>query len=372
MKIGYDAKRIFHNTTGLGNYSRDLVRILAEFYPNNEYFLYNPKVKKVERLQLTSNMKEVLPKHKIWKIFSSIWRQKPVSKQILKDNIEIFHGLSGELPRGLPTTIKKVVTIHDLIFVRYPKLYSFFDRKVHFKKFQYACTVADKVIAVSEQTKRDIIEFLKIDASKIEVVYQGCHNVFKETIPEKEKKEILKKYQLPKKFILNVGTVEERKNVLSAVKAIKDIDTNLVIVGRKTNYYQKIKEFISTNSIEHKVFFLEGITLREIATLYQSALLTVYPSIFEGFGIPIIESLYCKTPVITSKGGVFPEAGGAGAVYVDSCNIKEFKNAIESLLSSEEKRNLIAQKGFEFVQKFNDEQIAENIMGLYQSVFKEK
>lgn len=368
MRISYDAKRIFHNATGLGNYGRDLVRILSKLYPDNEYVLYNPKPKKVHRLELSSNMTEVLPNSKFWRKFSSIWRQKPISKQIISDNINIHHGLSGELPRGLPPTIKKVVTIHDLIFVRFPHLYSFFDRKIHFAKFKYACTVADKVIAISEQTKQDIIDFLKIDASKIEVIYQGCHNVFKEVINLEERETVLKKYNLPKNFILNVGTIEERKNALTIVKAIKNIDTNLVIVGRKTNYYQKIRTFIDKNSLQNRVFFLEGLTLREIASLYQSALLTVYPSIFEGFGIPIIESLYSKTPVITTQGGVFPEAGGEHSVYLQNpLGENEMKTVIEDLLSSEEKRTEIAQKGFEFVQKFDDKQIAENVINLYKN-----
>lgn len=371
MRIGYDAKRIFHNTTGLGNYSRDLVTILADFYPDNSYVLYNPKPKRVQRLQLTPNMTEVLPNSVLWKKFSSVWRQQPISTQILNDDIEIFHGLSGELPRSLSADIKKVVTVHDLIFVRYPELYSFFDRKIHLQKFKYACTIADKVIAISKQTKQDIVDFLKINPNKIQVIYQGCHSVFKENIHKVEREDILKKYNLPKNFILNVGTIQERKNALTIVKAIKNINTHLVIVGRKTTYYQKIKTYIDENAMQSKVFFLEGLSLREIASLYQSALFTVYPSVFEGFGIPIIESLYSKTPVITTKGGVFPEAGGDFSLYLNNpLDENEMKSAIENLLSSEAKRKNIGEKGFKFVQKFNDEQIAENIMNLYQAILQ--
>lgn len=368
MKIGFDAKRVFHNTTGLGNYSRDLVKVLAEYYPDNQFYLYNPKPKTVKRLALSSSMKEVLPASNFWKKFSSIWRQKAISKQIVNDSINVYHGLSGELPMGLPTTVKKVVTIHDLIFVRYPKLYSFFDRKIHFYKFKYACKVADKIVAISEQTKKDIVEFLGVDASKIEVIYQGCHTVFKEEQPEELKKQVLKKFQLPKDFILNVGTIEERKNVLSAIKAITNVNTNLVIVGRKTDYYKQLESYINQHKIKHKVFFLEGLSLTELASLYQSAILTVYPSVFEGFGIPIIESLYSKTPVITTKGGVFPEAGGPNSIYVEPSNIEELSKAISELLSSEEKRNYIASAGLKFAQQFNDDQIAKSYINLYKSI----
>lgn len=372
LKIGYEAKRIFHNTTGLGNYGRDLVQILSKFYPDNQYYLYNPKPKKVNRLQLSENMIEILPEAFLWKKLSSVWRQKPVSKQIIEDQINIFHGLSGEIPRGLDkTNIKTVVTIHDLIFERYPELYSYIDRKIHFKKFQYACKKANTVIAISEQTKKDIIRFLKIDASKIEVVYQGCHQVFKEQIKQPFINSVLKKYNLPTDFIINVGTIQQRKNALTIVKAVKNINTNLVIVGGKTKYYEVIKNYIDQHKLGNKIFFLEGLTLKEIASLYRQAKISVYPSIFEGFGIPIIESMFCKTPVITSSGGVFPEAGGNHSVYLKNpLDEKEMKIAIEDLLSSEEKRTKIAKKGFEFVQKFNDEVIAKNIMNVYLKVLK--
>src|SRR5690554_6805482 len=161
-----------------------------------------------------------------------------------KDNIEIYHGLSGEIPIGLPKNVKSVVTIHDLIFMRYPELYSFFDRKIHFWKFRYAAKKADCVIAISEQTKRDIVEFLKINPEKIKVVYQGCADVFKENFSSEEKESVRKKFNLPEKFVLNVGTIEERKNALTIVKAIHDLDIKLVLVGRKTKYYQKIEDYV--------------------------------------------------------------------------------------------------------------------------------
>ncbi len=369
MKIGFDAKRAFHNTTGLGNYSRDLIRILATFYSSNEYVLYNTKPKKVKRLKLLKNMKEVLPKSIFWKKFSSIWRQGPITKQVVNDEVAIYHGLSGEIPRNIHKKgIKTVVTIHDLIFVRYPELYSFFDSKIYLKKFKYAAKNADIIIAISEQTKLDIINFLKVEASKIKVIYQGCHAVFKE-IPTNEEKSLLKeKYKLPEKFILNVGTIEERKNVLSAIKAIKDVDVSIVIVGRKTKYFDEINEYITQNNMLNRVFFLEGLSLKELSILYQSASIFVYPSIFEGFGIPIIEALYSRVPVITTKGGVFPEAGGPNTVYVEKNDIVSFSKEIEELLSNETLREEIVNKGFEFVKKFEDEIIADQIMGVYKSI----
>ena len=372
-KVGFDAKRAFHNRTGLGNYSRDTIRILSNFYPNNDYFLYNPKPAKITNFYTGNNVKEIFPKSKFWKKFSSIWRQKAIVKQLIDDKIEIYHGLSGEIPRGIEkTNIKTIVTIHDLIFIRYPKLYSFFDRKIHFNKFKFAAKNADVVVAISEQTKKDIITFLKINPNKIKVIYQGCADAFKKKYSQDLINKTKKKFQLPEKYILNVGTIEERKNLFNLVKAIKDIDTKLVVVGRDTSKYaQQVKQFIADNNLKDKVQFLKNVGLNELAIIYQEAQLFVYPSIFEGFGIPIIEALYSKTPVITSKDGCFKEAGGENSIYINPLDVSDIKDAIQKVLSDDELQIKMKRKGFQYVQRFNDENIATNFVKLYTNLLND-
>jgi len=369
MRIGFDAKRFFHNKTGLGNYSRSLVKILSDAYPVNEYLLFNPKKSSNFTLQnYNSNVIEILPTNFFFKNLKSIWRLIFISNEIKNYNIKIYHGLSGELPIGLNNRIKKIVTIHDLIFIRYPNLYGFFDRKIYFWKFKYAAKKADIVIAISEQTKKDIVEFLKINPKKIKVIYQGCQDVFKKEYTFDEKKVVAKKYNLPEKFILNVGTIEERKNVFTIVKSIKDIDIPLVIIGKKTSYYKDIHQYIIEHKMENRVFHLSKLDSKELAIIYQSATVFVYPSIFEGFGIPIIEALYSKTPVITTNSGVFPEAGGPQSIYVNPTNIEELAEKITLLLNNEILRNEVADNGFEYVQKFNDKSIADQLMNCYKSL----
>ena len=368
MRIGYDAKRIYHNTTGLGNYSRDLVRVLSTYYPSNTYWLYNPKPGKVTRLQADGKLvKEVLPQSFIAKKLHAIWRSKWMVKQLKKDKIEIYHGLTGELPIGIEkTNIKTVVTIHDLIFVRYPELYKAFDRKIYFKKFKHAAETADVVVAITEQTKEDIIDFLKIDPKKIQVIYQGCHNIFKEDIPADSQDDVFEKYSIPTDYILNVGSVNERKNVLSLVKAVAKTGDNLVIVGSGTEYYKKVTDYVVKMNLSNQIYFLSGLNMQEIATLYRNAKLFVYPSIFEGFGIPIIEALYSKTPVITTNGSCFPEAGGPSSYYLnDPYDITELEKAITHILSDKSLQETMIAKGYTFVQKFNDVVIANNWNTLY-------
>ncbi|MDR6462048.1 glycosyltransferase family 1 protein [Chryseobacterium sediminis] len=364
MKIAFDAKRFFHNTSGLGNYSRDLVRILSEYEPDNEYLLFNKN--KSER------GKEILDRPNVHFIETSkgnFSRQLKMGKDVQRQGTDIFHGLSGELPLKWDSKpIKKVVTIHDLIFVRYPQYYSFFDRRIHFWKFKKAADMADKIIAISEQTKRDIIQYLKVPETKIEVIYQGCHHAFKEQQSPELMQAVKDKYNLPERFILNVGTIEERKNLLNVVKAIKGTEIPLVVVGRKTRYYQKIENFLKKNKMEKQVLFLEGVSIDELAAIYKLADIFVYPSFFEGFGIPVIEALFSKTVVVTSNTSCLPEAGGKDSVYINPNSDLDIQAKLKFLWENESERKRREEKGFEFVQKFNDEPIAKQLMNFYQKI----
>jgi len=364
MKIAFDAKRFFHNTSGLGNYSRDLLRILSEYEPDNEYILLNKnKSERGKEILERSNVKFAQTSK------GNFSRQLKMGKDAQKLGADIFHGLSGELPlKWDQKPIKKVVTIHDLIFVRYPQYYSFFDRKIHFWKFKKAAETADKIIAISEQTKRDIIDFLKIPETKIDVIYQGCHKAFKEEQSPELIQAAKEKFNLPERFILNVGTIEDRKNLLNIVRAIHETDIPLIVVGRKTKYFQKIAAFLKKNKMENQVIFLEGVSMDELAVLYKLADIFVYPSFFEGFGIPVIEALFSKTVVVTSNTSCLPEAGGKDSVYIDPDNYLDLKAKIKFLWENESERKRREEKGFTFVQKFNDEPIARELMHFYQKI----
>ena len=363
MKIGFDAKRAFHNKSGLGNYSRDSIRLLSEYFPDNEYVLFNPKPGEVNFEINEKNTKIVYPKGKLYKIFSSYWRQGPIVKQAIDEKIDVFVGLSNEIPNGInKSNIKSIVVIHDLIFIRFPELYSAIDQKIHVKKVKRACKIADKIIAISESTKNDIVEFLGVDSNKIEVVYQGCHPAFQKEFDLELQRKTKEKFNLPDKFILNVGTIEKRKGLLTAVQAISDFkDMQLVVVGKETKYAEQVKDFIYKNNMEDRVHFLKNVSMPELASIYQLADIFVYPSIFEGFGIPIIEALFSKTPVISSTGSCFAEAGGEYSWYVEPGNSSDLKLALLDLWNSKETRDEMAKRGFEFVQKFRDENVAKNL-----------
>lgn len=372
MKIGFDAKRAFHNKSGLGNYSRNTIELLSSNFPENEYFAFTPSLGDAINFKLQNNTKSVVPQSFIGKTFKPFWRSYLINNQILSNKIDIYHGLSNELPNNIEKLkTKSIITIHDLIFIRYPELYKAIDRKIYLNKLKKGCNQADKIIAISEQTKSDLINYLNIDDSKIEVVYQSCNIIFTQEVSQEKKQSIRTKIGLPKEYILYVGTIEKRKNLLSVIKAIniKNIETELVVVGRPTTYLNEIKEYIIQNKLEHKIHFYHNIETNDLPAIYQMAKLFVYPSTFEGFGIPIIEALNSKIPVITSTGSCFSEAGGKSTIYVENNNIEALSESILKVLEDNELSKIMISEGIKYVKKFDNSVVAENLMRIYKTIY---
>ncbi len=371
MKIGYDAKRAFLNNTGLGNYSRWLIGNLAKHYPGNEYFLYTPKVKDNNRLGFLDNSASIKTVRPESSLFTSWWRTKGIVADLQRDGINLYHGLSHELPVGIKKSgMKAVVTIHDLIFMHFPDQFGWVSRRIYAIKVKYACKVADKIIAISQKTKDDLVKYLDINPAKIEVVYQGIDPVFsiKQSIEQKETVKI--KYKLPESFLLSVGTIEERKNLLLTVKALALLKSNvsLVVIGRPTKYIDQINEFITANKLGDRVIFLHQVQFDDLPAIYQMASIFIYPSFYEGFGIPVLEALSSEIPVIAATGSSLEEAGGPGSIYIDPQDEKELAEKIESLLENETLKQKMITEGVEHSKKFNDDKLAEQLMHLYKTV----
>ena len=362
MKIGFDAKRAFHNNTGLGNYSRFVIEALLKYFPENEYFAYSPKLG-IRNWGL--GIRSVVPKNKI------LWRSLFIKNDLQRDSIQIYHGLSNELPFGkMPSGIKTVVTIHDLIFERYPKLYPFFDTLIYKIKFRRACKKADAVVAVSEQTKRDIINFYGINPEKIHVIYQDCDVAFQEKISEEQIKNIKEKYQIKKKYILSVGTIIERKNQASLVAAFYKLNLSnyeLVLVGGHSEYQNEIEKYIKENNIKN-VKILNKVPFQDLPAIYQGSELFVYPSFFEGFGIPIIEALHSGIPVVAATGSCLEEAGGEGALYANSLDVNDLADKILRVLVDKDLRKQLIEAGRKHVKQFSAERIAGKFNELYQKL----
>ncbi len=382
MNIGFDAKRAYHNQTGLGHYSRTLIHSLAGYFPGHQYYLFNPKPSNAFHFN-ESNVHEVLPGSFLSKKLSAAWRSNWVKKDLQRLNIELYHGLSHEIPVNIQKTgIKSIVTIHDLIFERYPEQFKFIDRKIYAKKFRYSCEHADKIIAISNQTKQDIIDLYKTPAEKIEVCYQSCNPAFGECVADDVKQRIKQHYNLPEHYFLYVGSVIERKNLLNicvAMQSLRDeINIPLVVIGNGGEYKQKVKDYVCLHKLEDRVIFLsDNLTAKfsptfqsaqDFPAIYQQAIAMIYPSVFEGFGIPVLEALWSRIPVITSNVSCLPEAGGEGAFYVDPTKPEEIAQQMKRILNDESFVQQQVEKGWQHAQHFSNYNTAAKVMEAYEQV----
>ncbi len=382
MNIGFDAKRAYHNGTGLGHYSRTLIRSLSEFFPQHKYYLFNPKPSELFHLN-GKNVHEILPSGILSKTLSSIWRSKWVTNDLEKLGIDVYHGLSNEIPVDIQKTgIKSVVTIHDLIFERFPEQYAKIDVQIYKKKFRYACDHADKVIAISQQTKQDIQEFYKTPEEKIVVCYQSCNPAFGNEVSEETKRLIREKYGLPSEYFLYVGSIIERKNLLNVCKAVyllrNDLKLPLIVIGDGTRYKQQVKDFIKQHGLEKQVIFLSDNPLAKVSSsflraedfpgIYQMATAMIYPSFFEGFGIPVLESLWSRLPVITSNVSCLPEAGGEGAYYVNPASSEEIAEGMKRIYFEKDLADTLKNIGWQHAQKFTQQKCAAAVMNVYENL----
>ncbi|HYK75696.1 MAG TPA: glycosyltransferase family 1 protein [Daejeonella sp.] len=371
MKISFDGKRAARNFTGLGNYSRYIIELLARNFPENQYQVYSPSFpqnRQLERLRSLSSVSFHQPQQRFLKSF---WRSWGILKDLQKNKVDLYHGLSNEIPLGIKKTgIPAVVTIHDLIFLRYPHYFPWIDRQIYLFKFRYACKHANKIIAVSEQTKRDIVHYFKIPENRIEVIYQNCDPIFSQRVSEIEKQRIRSTYKLPQKYLLNVGTIEVRKNLLLLIKALEQTDPEipLVVIGKDTAYASKVKQYIKNNLPEGRVFFLKNVPFGDLPGIYQQAEMFIYPSEYEGFGIPIVEALHSGIPVIAATGSCLEEAGGPQSLYVSPDNPHELSQAINAILTHPLKKQEMVRAGFEYIERFSDQNIAGKTMTLYQNL----
>lgn len=382
MNIGYDGKRAFQNKTGLGNYIRSLMAILTEHYPDNKYLLFAPKETSLFNVKSLKNVAAVFPKSMAGKYFQGWWRRRGMVKNIAASGISIYHGVSNELPVGIERTkVKTVVTIHDIIFERFPKTYNFDERYVHRFKIKHACKIADAIIAISEQTKNDLINYYKIPADKIFICYQSCNPIFLQKITAAEKKIVKQKYQLPDTYFLFVSSIAPRKNLILICKALlllkETLNIPLVIIGNGKKEKEEAKNFMDANGLKNRMILLNEMpvskepaftTAADFPAIYQQALALIYPSIFEGFGAPLLEAMCSGIPVISSNTSSLPEVAGDAALYFAPDDAVILAEHMLRIAGDKTVVDSLIQKGFVQAQKFSTQNYADSIMHVYKTL----
>lgn len=370
MNIGFDAKRLFNNRTGLGNYSRTLVSNLCSYFPNNDYFLYSPSIelsKEKSKLEALDNISIRTAGTKN----QTIWRSFEIKNDIKKDQLDIYHGLSHELPRNnenLPC--KKVVTIHDLIFKTHPEYFPYIDRSFYHIKCKHSLLTADKIIAISENTKNDIIKYYNIEPSKIEVIYQACLRQYY-NLNTAQNAPLPKSF--PSEYNLSVCSLEPRKNISSVINAYAQIKEQnripLFLIGNGKRHKKHLQKHINKNNLQKDIHILSNIQTNLLPAIYQNASMLIYPSYYEGFGLPVAESLLSSTPVITSNNSSLTEAGGPLSYYIDPSSTESIANAIETIQDDSELAEKMAKEGLAYaLEKFDPKSLTTQMMNLYEDV----
>lgn len=377
MNIGYDAKRAFNNPTGLGNYSRMLISSMLQHHPEHQYHLYTPKIADHQSsfaalINEDVNAQIHLPTAVTHRVFKSYWRSFGIRSAINKQKLNIYHGLSHELPRGIDIPgCKRVVTVHDLINLRFPEFYPRIDRFFYQSKLKRACQEADAIVAISEQTSEDIQSFLGIPAQKIKVIYQDALPAFRHPV-QKEALEMIPQLVSPSnEFILVVGSFEVRKNHEKILRSYAQLPSDrplLVFVGRKNKYWRQIEKTIHDLKLTSEIIVLEDVSTELLKALYQKAIFSIYVSLFEGFGLPVLESLTQQTPVLASNNSCLEEVGGDACLYVNPKDVEAMAMAMRSMLYDQLLYRNLKERAKDNANKFSFEKMSNELNDLYLSL----
>lgn len=371
MRIGVDAKRAVRNNTGLGNYSRLVMEAVARVQPEMELVAYTPDMRQNPRLAPLLDLPNIewrLPEPGETPVGKSAWRTFGITRCLAKDNIDLYHGLSNELPLNIRSAgIPTVVTVHDVIWRRLPYCYKAADRLLYDYKYGRSSRNATRVVAVSERTKSDVVEFYGVDPDKIDVIYQGCDASFKRPHTQEEIEKAKETYGICGRYIIQVGTIERRKNLDLTVRALTALpgDVSLVAVGRDNRWLDRVKTVATSVGVADRIIYLHNVPFSDIPLLNAGAAAAAYPSRYEGFGIPVIEAIESGVPVVAAKGSCLEEAGGPGALYVDPDSPREMAEALRFFLENPGAAASAVAAGRDHTSRFDTSRMASSLTDVY-------
>ncbi|PNX48592.1 MAG: hypothetical protein BV457_01160 [Thermoplasmata archaeon M9B1D] len=294
-------------------------------------------------------------------IRSKIGEEIILPQKIQDKNIDIFHGLGHYIPTYNKGKYKSIMTVYDVCPFLLPETYSKDVADYYNYIFPKRLEKADKIITISKNTKKDLVNYFNIDKDKIEVIYLGVEKKY--SYSNKIKKN---------KYILSVGTLQPRKNFVNLIKAFSLIKNNfehkLVIVGKKGSDYINILEEIKKHNLENRVFIQGYISDKQLIEIYKSADLFVFPSLYEGFGLPPLEAMACGIPVIASNTSSLPEVIGDAGIMIDPKNVNDIADAIKKILNSEKLKNDLILKGLERTKMFEWKNTSNKILKIYEDI----
>jgi glycosyltransferase involved in cell wall biosynthesis len=362
MIIGIDARSLLQEGNGIKVYSYNLLKSLAKIDHKNDYILFLNKPSQFNLFKQRVNQVNPL----LWKFFF-------VTYNIRKEKVDVFHSLAPSLPPlHFPSyRCQFTCTVYDLTF-------KIFSDKLPLKECLYwaitanmAFRVADRIIAISKATKEDLLRIYEIPETKIEVIYCGLDEIFRPITDTNLLEEIKKKYRLPEKFILCVGGNHYRKNIpilLKAFSKLKKFNVDQKLVVLRTQLTSFLFQLLKKLNIEKDVTFMEWIPRKHLPSIYSLASISVYPSLYEGFGLPPLESMACGTPVVASNVSSIPEVVGDAGILVNPFSPDEFAQAMYNLLTDKNLYLKFKNKGLERAKNFTWDESARKTLRIWESL----
>jgi len=372
MTIGYDAKRAFHNPTGLGNYSRTLISAMFKQHPEIEYYLFDTKGP-MDLPYFNRALRESGAKFHYEGGSGSFGRGISWGRKAAKHNLDIYHGLSNEIPLDWKSgkSAKAVVTIHDVIFKRFPDAYKWSDRFVYEKKTAFACKKADLILVPSKQTRADLEGWFPSCKGRVEVLYQDANPAFHYRKRPEAIAKVLYKFDLVERpYILCVSRLEKRKNHLKLLEAFKkvmpQIQEDLVLVGGRGDMGDEILDQLG--DFNGRLRWLGAVETDDLVNLYDGAVYTVFPSVFEGFGIPVLESIRRGKAVLTSKGSCFEEVAAEAGIYTDPNSSDDIAEGLLQMSGDQGLRFSLEEAARRQATRFDLKSLTEELFAHYRKI----
>lgn len=372
MRIGINARQMLGKKDGIGYYTYHLIRNLTRIDKGNEYVIFSPKC---PSLNLENkNFKNSSIKFPITsKFLRGFWEHFLLPLEYTYKKIDLLHCLAHTFP--LVFKGRRVLTIHDIAFLVHPRI---IPKPLYFYYLTFissAVSSADKIIAISHHTKADLIKLLRVPSSKIKVIYQGVSSIFQPLKPKGNFQRVKTKYNIRGRFILYLGSLVKRKNLKRLIRAYyvlkktKKIEQQLLIVGaRGYPFSPDIFSLVKELGLGQEVIFTGYVPERDVSIFYNTADLLVYPSLYEGFGLPVLEAMACGCPVITSRNSSLLEIAGEAAILINPYNIDEIAYWMYQLLIDNRLGKDLIQKGFQRARQFRWENTAQDTLGVYEEV----
>ncbi|HEX6384570.1 MAG TPA: glycosyltransferase family 1 protein [Anaerolineae bacterium] len=356
----------YYQMGGISQYVLHLLPALAALDGNNQYTVFHSRKDSRSYLPPARNFR----RGKLWTPCHHRWERWTLSAELLPYRLDVFHS-----PDFIPPQYgakRHIVTIHDLNFIYFPQFLTAASRRYYAGQITWAVRTADHIAADSYATRRDLIERLQAPPAKVTTVHLAANPLYTMPYQEADVTATLSRYNLPRGFILFVGTLEPRKNVPTLLRAYHclrqeaAVDVPLVLVGGKGWIYDEIFATVEELGLCDHVHHLSGVYDEQLAHLYKAADVLVTPSYYEGFGLPALEAMHCGCPVVVSNRGSLPEiVGNAGLLVDDPDDTMAWSNAIGSVLADSELRVGMIARGFVQARQFSWQKAAAATLELY-------